>query len=178
MAIDPKTQLCRRLVPGIKPDEAQALLDRMSRVTRHPGAVVLCEGEHSDALYFVSEGLLRVTVDGPDGELTLAEVQPEHWVGEVGLIDGGPASATVSAAEESVLYRLASDDLIELRVSQPRLATALLRTLSVDLAARIRHSNDFLVTQLGGTTATARPVQSGWLTSALSRLLWGTGGSA
>ena len=178
MAVDPKMQLSRRLVPGIQPDEAQALLDRMTRVSRAPGEVMLTEGEQSDALYFVSTGRLRVTVTGPSGELTLAEVEPEHWVGEVGLIDGGDASATVLAAEDSVLYRLANEELLELRVAEPRLATALLRTLSVDLASRIRHSNDFLVAQLGGPDTTTPPVQASWLTGALSRLLWGKGGSA
>jgi len=67
---------------------------------RYPqNAIVINEGDTSDALYIVVRGRLKVYTSADDGrEIVLAELGPGDYFGELSL-DGGPRSASIQTTE-------------------------------------------------------------------------------
>ncbi|HXV07722.1 MAG TPA: cyclic nucleotide-binding domain-containing protein, partial [Burkholderiales bacterium] len=97
---------------GRLPALRQALLaDReaqLDRVELRAGARLLSKGEVATAVYVTASGLLRATAVREDGsELTLSEFGAGELAGEMAILTGGGVySASVSAAQDSVLVRV------------------------------------------------------------------------
>lgn len=94
-------------------------------VTRDRGEVILTEGEHGDALYFVIEG--RVAVK--KGAKVLAELGEREVFGEMALLDPGPRSATVEALDDVTLLAIARDDFDDLMRERPEVPIGVLKVL-------------------------------------------------
>ena len=108
----------------------------------HPGEVVICQGARSSELCVVVEGELVVTIaekagDEDGGETVretvreVATLKPGTLFGEIGVISGMEASASVSASMEGCrILALGERELHEqvLRNS-PKLAAGLLRSM-------------------------------------------------
>ena len=143
------TALAERLVPSAPDADVDALLDYMEDVRIAAGEAILVAGQENASLWYLARGRLEVEAETARGRLVLAEIQPNQWVGEVGLLDGGAASATVRVAEPSRVFRIDRLALESLRERAPGAAMALVHTLSLDLVERIRGSNEFLRRELG-----------------------------
>ena len=65
-------------------------------------ATVIMEGTGGAAFFIIDSGQATVSSKG----VTLANLGPGDYFGEVALIDGGPRSATVTAATDLVCYGL------------------------------------------------------------------------
>ena len=76
------------------------LAERMERRELAPGEAVLLEGEESDRFYVVLSGLLAVREKGIGQQTVLT---PGEYFGEIGLVDGVPRTATVSAVAASIV---------------------------------------------------------------------------
>lgn len=71
------------------------------------GAFIFHQGDPSNALFVVDSGLVRVDRSTESGRVVLLTlVGPGAMIGEIGIIDGRPRSAAVSAIDESVLTRV------------------------------------------------------------------------
>lgn len=122
-----------------------ALLDAIepysTEVRLAPGEVVVWEGHTQDALYLVLHGKLSVsqTVRG-ELESVLAELGPGASFGELSVFNPGPAAATVTAEERSVLWRIERRSIDRI-VGEPDVAWALLKSL----AGKVRMANARLV---------------------------------
>lgn len=74
-----------------------------STTVHHPaGTVVITEGEPGDAFYLLTAGTVVVTVAGT----TVATLGPGEGFGEIALLRGTPRTATVTATEPIVAYRV------------------------------------------------------------------------
>lgn len=91
-------------------------------------------GDKAEALYILVSGKLAVSRDDAKGRiLHLATISPGTCLGEMGLSQGAPRSADVSASIDSILicfYRGAFEALVR---EQPVFALALLADLSKKL---------------------------------------------
>jgi predicted acylesterase/phospholipase RssA/CRP-like cAMP-binding protein len=100
-----------------------------------PGHVLLRQGEVGDALFVVSRGQFEVRVQRDDGrEAVIDTAGRGDVIGEMQLVVGGAASATVVAASESQVYRLQRGDFEALCAATP----ALLDTLARIAARRLQ----------------------------------------
>lgn len=122
-----------------------ALLDSLEAYATElhfaPGQVVVWEGQPQDALYLVLHGKLSVS-QSVRGELesVLAELGPGASFGELSVFDPAPASATVTAEERAVLWRVERRGIDRL-VGDPDVAWALLKAM----AGKVRMANARLV---------------------------------
>jgi CRP-like cAMP-binding protein len=66
------------------------------------GETVIMEGSGGAAFFLIDSGEATVSRKGVD----LATLGPGDYFGEIALIDGGPRSATVTAATDLVCYGL------------------------------------------------------------------------
>jgi putative ABC transport system ATP-binding protein len=108
----------RLVVVSTHDDRVSQLADRVVELAPHfsdsdrqpeevrleAGAVLFRQGERGELIYAVESGLLEVYRELADGGIELlAQVGPGNYVGELGPILNLPRSASVRAAEESVL---------------------------------------------------------------------------
>ncbi len=75
------------------------------------GETLFSQGTVSDALYFVINGQLQVTIDNEDGSQTiLGKIGINETVGEMQILVGGKRTADVSAITKTELIRLSKAD--------------------------------------------------------------------
>src|SRR5687767_3979893 len=100
---------------SLSPEARELLCDRFEPRTLPGGGVLMRQGEAADALYLVSVGRLRVSIERDDGtETVVAELSRGEVVGEMALITDDPRSATVTAVRDSQVLRLSTESFAEL----------------------------------------------------------------
>ena len=94
------------------------------------GETLLQQGEPSDGMYVVLAGRLRVFVEEANGdERMVGEVGRGECVGEMGVLIGGPRSATARAVRDSELVRLSPAAFEALVHEHPGILTRLTRAI-------------------------------------------------
>ena len=114
---------------ALEPGLVASLLPRLTTLELPGGAVLMREGEPSDALYLVLSGRLLATRHEAGAENALGEIGRGEPIGEMGVITGAPRTATVRALRDSVLVRLEGADFIDILQAWPRAGLALARKL-------------------------------------------------
>jgi hypothetical protein len=76
------------------------------------GTAIIRQGDPADALWILVEGRLQVSIDVDGDQRELPPVDAPGYVGELGLLRGEPRSATVVAAADSRLLRIAGEDFL------------------------------------------------------------------
>lgn len=132
------------VVGHVNPNQVHALLDCMTTHTYSAGEVLLHDGEHSDSLYFLWDGLLDASITENGETMDLGNITPGQWVGEVSMLDPGPATATVTAIKESTVLKLSRDAYLHLEATAPQLTTRLLHGMSNLLTERMRAASNLL----------------------------------
>jgi CRP-like cAMP-binding protein len=135
-------------------DESE--IRRIERLCRwrpyRKGQTVIEAESASGEVYFVAEGRVNVLNLTPAGrEVVFASLGPGESFGELAAIDGGPRSATIVAAEASLIAELSSQHFLTLLERQPGVALRVLRSL----AAIVRMS-DIRITELSTLAASQR----------------------
>lgn len=96
--------------PLFRPFSRKQRADLLKRFTGHevaPGTTVLKQGDPGRGLYVLLSGEVDVTRAGEDGEdVLLANLKAGEVFGEIALIKGGAATATVTAARQSTILFL------------------------------------------------------------------------
>ena len=116
-----------------------ARLVLVKHITEH--TVFIDQLSDSEAVYFITEGSVRVFRSTKDGqEVNLAILGPGEIVGEMALIDHEPRSASVSAIQNTTLLYLTALNFSEILKKYPEIATRLLATLS----RKIRSLDNYL----------------------------------
>ncbi len=140
-------------VPESRLEEVLALFVRRPIV---PGEVLLREGQVVSHLLLIDSGRARVTAQVNGRTLDLGEVGPGAILGDVSLVDGRPASATVTVMVTGEMLRLAVAAFATLRGEDPALAALVLRGLCRSLSQRVRDATDRLDGIKTGRSGTTR----------------------
>ena len=74
------------------------------------GKVLITEGQPSEHVFLVLEGLLSATLSILEGR-KIGDIGPGELVGEYSFLSGETPTATVAAAENSLILAIAKDDL-------------------------------------------------------------------
>ena len=73
--------------------------------------LIFRQGEESTCMYSIRQGKVGVFLHyGEAGETKLAELQPGQFLGEMGMLDSSPRSASAVALEETSLEVITEDD--------------------------------------------------------------------
>lgn len=82
--------------PSAANETPEATVDNIEHF--HKGEVIVQAGEPADKFYIIIEGFVAVSQVQPDGrELIINQQTSGDYFGEIGLLDGGPRLATVTA---------------------------------------------------------------------------------
>ncbi len=105
------------------------------------GEILFYEKEPSNDMYIVLEGKVRASLfDEHGNELVLAELGPGEFIGEMGIIDQLPRSATVLAEENTRLAALRRDVFLRIIKENPDIALNVIKAL----VARLRRTDDMV----------------------------------
>jgi len=137
-------------------DHIAALLEEIEVKS---GESVFEKGDPGDCMYIIAEG--RVSVH--DGERTLNYLGKRDVFGEMAVLDPEPRSASVTAAEDTRLWRLDQEPLFELMAQRPEVSRGIIQVLTRHLRARMRDmAEDFkYMQQFAKVTAAAVAVEAG-----------------
>lgn len=136
------------LADGLEPEDVRLLAEQgeLRRVAR--GELLIEEGVRGSALLVVVDGEVEVLKDSGDGGadlLQLVTLGQGTLLGEIGLILGEPASATVRTTRPSEIFVLHRDRFRELVDRQGGAAASLTLALTKILATRLRRMNEKIV---------------------------------
>ncbi len=99
-----------RLFHGLSVAEAAVLGTFMERCTVEAGAAVVRQGEHGDDLYVIESGTADVQVTTQNEQrLTVQQLGPGDYFGEIALVTGSERTADVVAMTPMTLLRLSHE---------------------------------------------------------------------
>lgn len=121
------------LFAGVPTARLEAIAEKVELLRLAPGHRVLKQGDTTTEMYFVAEGLLRVTVLGKDGsEVPLSVLEPGDYFGEMSLLTNEPRTATIHAMTPGSVFSLSRASMQEVVETNPEI----LKILSGNLAVR------------------------------------------
>jgi CRP/FNR family transcriptional regulator, cyclic AMP receptor protein len=132
-------------------DDIEALLQNCTLSLVPAGTRIIDYGGACSTLYLVWSGLLSASIEDGDVKLMIGNIRPGEWVGEVTLIEPGPATASVTCVEDSYLLAISHDAFNVLRIGRPDAAGALLHALSLNIAERLRATSERVIEQIGNS---------------------------
>jgi CRP-like cAMP-binding protein len=132
------TSLFPDLALGLDPPQLEALIGTLETEEVAPGETLITSGSPSDALYLVWDGALEIEVGAQGGPSS--RVGPGEVVGEVSLLDPGPATATVRSDSGCTVLVLRRARLEQLWAEHPTIAGRFLAHLNRELAHRLRRA--------------------------------------
>ncbi len=124
-------------------DELEQLAAEVDQVQYPAGETIFSEHDKGDALYVVESGSIRIWVLDEDVKpVTLAELKPGEFFGELAVLDRGERSTNATAIVDTALHRLSSDDFQKFLMEHPDCAIDVI----CEIGARMRQTN-LLVSQ-------------------------------
>jgi len=132
---------------GLVHEDLEALKDLMRGEHFDSGDAIFVEGEHSDTLYIVAEGAVRISRHLPGfGEEALAILGPGEVFGEMAWLDDSPRSADAIAHTGGCTVLGIGREALEGSLDQDRERhNRFLKLICQVLARKIRQMNDQLV---------------------------------
>lgn len=122
--------------------KATAELGEFLTIHDYPkAATIFRKGDPGDSMYLIDVGKVRITITDADGAaVTLAELGPGDFFGDMAMLDGQGRSANAIATEDARLAKLTRDDFISFMRADPRVTLEMMTTLT----ARLRRTDDLL----------------------------------
>jgi Flp pilus assembly CpaE family ATPase/CheY-like chemotaxis protein len=95
------------------PVALRVLAKKAEAVSVRSGTAVLTQGATNDSLFVIQKGSFEVVRKGTFGDrFTLARLGEAEFFGAISTVTREPAAATVTALEDSLLVRIAREDLL------------------------------------------------------------------
>ncbi len=120
-----------KLLSQLTPAEREQVA-RSCRWKRYgPGEQIIDSQSESRDVFFVVSGLARVANFSLSGrEVTLDDIGPGNYFGELAALDGNPRSASVLAVDETVVAAMPAGEFIRLVTEHPKLAYEVMKSLA------------------------------------------------
>ena len=129
---------------NLEDDEIEMLAVWVKAYSAPTGTVILKEGDGNACLCVVAEGKINIIKKIFPGEMQdeeevkIAEINAGDSIGEMGVIDGQPLSATAISSENSVVLIITREDFQNLLVKNSNLGVKILSKVAQVLSIRLR----------------------------------------
>jgi small-conductance mechanosensitive channel/CRP-like cAMP-binding protein len=148
----------------LPPPERSAIAGKLKTLTYAEGAKLAERGTVMKSLFIIGCGVVSFVRPEGDTEIELARLGPGEHYGEIGMLTGVAASATIRALTPVTLYELAKADLAPILEARPQVA----HRLSRDLARRQAANRAPATAELGGAVPSQSVID--WFSERLRRL--------
>ncbi len=139
------------LLAGLKGNsEALHFLASIMKLKSYePNHVLLKEGELGDQFFVLVEGQVSIYKNTPEADIYKVAILTSEMtpaIGEGGLIEAEPRSATVKCDQACKFLVLTREDFSNFSVTHPQWAVPILQRLSLNLMSNLRKtSNDLML---------------------------------
>jgi CRP/FNR family transcriptional regulator, cyclic AMP receptor protein len=136
-------------------DEALDQLAAASRTRWYAkGQYIWYQGDPGDTLMVVCQGLVKVVLASEAGDETvLVTLGEHHSLGELGVLDAAPRSASVVAVEPTTALLLTRATVLDVMARHPSVFDAMLRTLGSLVRRLTEQTGDLVFLDLAGRLA-------------------------
>jgi uncharacterized membrane protein len=129
------------LFSSLDPKAAAELGEYLSIHDFPKSATIFRHGEAGDSMYLIDVGKIGISITDADGHaVTLAELGPGDFFGDMSMLDGQARSATATAMEDARLAKLTRDNFLSFMRRDPRITLELLTALTT----RLRRTDELL----------------------------------
>jgi CRP/FNR family cyclic AMP-dependent transcriptional regulator len=124
---------------------ARQLCDLLETIDCRADQTLFRAGDAGNAMYIIEQGQVRITVRTSDGtEITVAELGPGEFFGEMALLDGKARSANAIADADARLATLSRKHFLAFLGSNSKVAIGMLGAM----ADRLRRTDELLRTRV------------------------------
>ncbi|MCZ6863258.1 MAG: cyclic nucleotide-binding domain-containing protein [Alphaproteobacteria bacterium] len=150
MGLNEEVELLRNipLFANIAPSKLKLLAFTSERISYDANQVLFNQGEIGDAAFIIIEGEADITIDSPQGPITVATVGRNDIIGEIAILCDVPRTASVRAKNKLETLVISKDLFFRLIMEFPQIAVEIMR----ELAHRLNQANEKLREALAGDT--------------------------
>lgn len=123
------------LFAKIEPSILKLLAFTSERLTFPAGQELFRQGDPGNTAYIILDGRADVVIDTPGGELSVAKLGKNDFVGEIAILIDVPRTATVRAESELVTLAITKELFFRLIGEFPDMAVGVMRELAQRLEA-------------------------------------------
>jgi CRP-like cAMP-binding protein len=105
------------------------------------GSIIVKQGSQGDAVYLIHKGVASIDCNCNGEDMRVGTAKEGDLVGEMSFLTGSEASATVTAREDCIIYKLSRDSFTEFMKKDSELVYAIFAHLLNHTASVIRHMN-------------------------------------
>lgn len=150
MGLNEEVELLRNipLFANIAPSKLKLLAFTSERISYDADQVLFNQGEIGDAAFIIIDGEADITIDSPQGPITVATVGRNDIIGEIAILCDVPRTASVRAKDKLETLVISKDLFFRLIMEFPQIAVEIMR----ELAQRLNRANEKLREALAGDT--------------------------
>ena len=130
------------LLQDLDSSEIALITQRMSQENFPSGTRIIDEGYGGLKLFMLLSGRVKILRKMGEKELLITSIEAPQTFGEISIIDGEPASASVEAEGDVVVLTLHRDDFYDLLDSSWTLQAKVWRNLVRELCKRVRSTTN------------------------------------
>jgi CRP-like cAMP-binding protein len=149
---------------SLTPDERAAIAAKLKKASYEKGDVLVKPDDLLQSLFIVGSGVLSVTRPDNIAEKEWLRFGPGDYFGEMGLLAGKHATASITAVAPSTVYGLTKADLKPILEASPEIAQELSRAM----AQRLETGHGLTTAELDKTIPTRG--SSAWYSQHIRRL--------
>ncbi len=129
----------------LREEEIREVLNYLEEIKVKGGSVLFKQGDEGNELYIVKEGSVATSIFLPDGKSReIAVFKSGDFFGEMSIFEEAPRSATCTAREDSVLFRLHQHSIFKIIEEHPVTAQKIMYRMLNITTQRLRNTGDFL----------------------------------
>ncbi|MDE0781256.1 MAG: cyclic nucleotide-binding domain-containing protein [Alphaproteobacteria bacterium] len=132
MSLNEEVELLRKipLFAKLEPSKLKLLAFTSERITYEADQVLFRQGDIGDAAYIIVEGSAKVLIETDEGEVEVAMLGRNDFVGEIAILCDIPRTATVKAASQTVTLQITKDLFFRLVAEFPQMSVEIMRVLA------------------------------------------------
>jgi len=124
----------------VEPAKLKLLAFTSERMNFAAGQELFHQGDQGDAMYVILGGMADVLIDSAAGQIAVAELKKNGFVGEIAILCDVPRTATIKARESLSTLKISKDMFYRLVAEFPQMAVEVMR----ELAHRLEDTNQKL----------------------------------
>ena len=121
----------------VEPAKLKLLAFTSERMNFAAGQELFHQGDQGDAMYVILGGIADVLIDSQGGQIAVAELQKNGFVGEIAILCDVPRTATIKACEPLSTLKISKDTFYRMVGEFPTMAIEIMR----ELAHRVEDTN-------------------------------------
>lgn len=132
MSIEQEVEVLRKipLFANIDPKKLKLMAFASERMIFKPGQALFKQGSFGDSAYIIVSGTADVLVDSPNGPISVAEMGPNDFVGEIAILCDVPRTATIQAKSELTTLKVTKDLFFRMILDFPEMGVEVMRVLA------------------------------------------------